>query len=157
MLTLDRRRFMAMSAFSFAGVAMPALAAAGTPMNVVRDPNCGCCGAWVDILRADGFEITVEHRLPADLVSYKVEKKIPFDMFSCHTASTGGYVIEGHVPAADIRRLLDEKPEAIGLAVPEMPYGSPGMGPEDKREAYDVFLIAKDGSTSVFTHYPAAA
>ena len=74
-------------------------------------------------------------------------------MVSCHTALIDGYVIEGHVPAADIRRLLEERPDAVGLAVPGMPDGSPGMGPEDDREAYDVFLIRKDGSTEVFSSY----
>ena len=74
-------------------------------------------------------------------------------MTSCHTAFVDGYVIEGHVPAADIRRLLSERPDAVGLVVPGMPYGSPGMGPEDNREAYDVFLINDDGSTEVFTSY----
>ena len=77
-------------------------------------------------------------------------------MSSCHTARVGGYIIEGHVPAADIRRLLDERRDAVGLAVPGMPYGSPGMGPETEREAYDVFLIRSDGSTEVFTSYAAA-
>ena len=77
-------------------------------------------------------------------------------MASCHTADVEGYVIEGHVPVADIRRLLDERPDAIGLAVPGMPYGSPGMGPESHREAYDVFLIRRDGTTEVFTSYAAA-
>ena len=77
-------------------------------------------------------------------------------MMSCHTGHAGGYVLEGHVPAADIRRLIEERPDAVGLTVPGMPYGSPGMGPEDKREAYDVFLIRRDGSTEVFSSYEAA-
>jgi hypothetical protein len=77
-------------------------------------------------------------------------------MISCHTGRVDGYMIEGHVPAADIRRLLDERPNAVGLAVPGMPYGSPGMGPETEREAYEVFLILRDGSTKVFSTYPAA-
>ena len=77
-------------------------------------------------------------------------------MISCHTGEIEGYMIEGHVPVADIRRLLAERPDAVGLAVPGMPYGSPGMGPEDQREAYDVFLIRRDGSSEVFTSYSAA-
>ena len=75
---------------------------------------------------------------------------------SCHTGRIAGYVIEGHVPAADIRRLLVERPDAIGLSVPGMPIGSPGMGPEDQREAYDVILIGRDGAANVFASYPAA-
>jgi hypothetical protein len=81
---------------------------------------------------------------------------IPEALVSCHTATVEGYVLEGHVPAADIRRLLTERPEALGLAVPGMPYGAPGMGPEDARDAYDVILIQRDGRASVFTRYPAA-
>lgn len=87
---------------------------------------------------------------------YKSQNGIPEAMASCHTARIGGYTLEGHVPVADIRRLLEEQPDAIGLAVPGMPYGSPGMGPESEREAYDVLLIRKDGTSEVFTHYPAA-
>ena len=87
------------------------------------------------------------------LVRFKLDNGVPQRMVSCHTALIDGYVIEGHVPAADIRRLLEERPDAVGLAVPGMPYGSPGMGPEDDREAYDVFLIRKDGSTEVFSSY----
>ena len=81
---------------------------------------------------------------------------VPVELSSCHTGSVDGYFIEGHVPAADIRKLLQERPEARGITVPGMPYGSPGMGPESKREAYDVLLIRKDGTSEVFTHYPAA-
>ena len=77
-------------------------------------------------------------------------------MHSCHTGKIEGYMIEGHVPPSDIRRLLAERPDAVGLAVPGMPYGSPGMGPEDRREAYDVFLIRADGSAERFAHYDAA-
>ena len=77
-------------------------------------------------------------------------------MASCHTGRIDGYMIEGHVPVADIRRLLDERPDAVGIAVPGMPYGSPGMGPESERDAYDVFLIRRDGSTEVFSSYAAA-
>jgi hypothetical protein len=87
---------------------------------------------------------------------YKLDSGIPQEMASCHTARVEGYMIEGHVPVADIRRLLGERPDAVGLAVPGMPYGSPGMGPENEREAYDVFLIRRNGSTDVFSHYAAA-
>ena len=77
-------------------------------------------------------------------------------MMSCHTAKIGGYFIEGHVPHSDIKYLIDESPEALGLAVPSMPYGSPGMGPEKEREAYDVFIVRADGTSDVFQHYPKA-
>lgn len=85
---------------------------------------------------------------------FKLDNGVPLRMLSCHTALVGGYVIEGHVPAADIQRLLEDRPEAVGLALPGMPYGSPGMGPEDDREAYDVFLIREDVSTEVYMSYP---
>jgi hypothetical protein len=87
---------------------------------------------------------------------FKRERGIPDDLVSCHTATIGDYTVEGHVPAADIRRLLAEKPAAIGLTVPGMVVGSPGMGPETEREAYDVILVGMDGTGSVFTSYPAA-
>ncbi len=128
----------------------------GISIHVLKDPNCGCCSAWIDILKADGFGVTVEEARPADLTRFKLRHGIPKTMISCHTGGIEGYMIEGHVPAADIRRLLNTRPDAIGLAVPGMPFGSPGMGPESEREAYDVFLIRRDGSTEIFSHYAAA-
>jgi hypothetical protein len=89
------------------------------------------------------------------LARYKLDNGIPQEMVSCHTGRIEGYMIEGHVPVADIRRLLEERPDAVGLAVPGMPYGSPGMGPESEREAYEVFLIRRDGSTEVYASYSA--
>lgn len=130
--------------------------ASGPAMHVLKDPNCGCCSAWIGILEQEGFEVTVEAARGTALTSYKTENGIPLDMISCHTGEIEGYMIEGHVPVADIRRLLDEGPDAIGLAVPGMPYGSPGMGPESSRDAYDVHLILSDGSTEIFTRYEAA-
>jgi hypothetical protein len=90
------------------------------------------------------------------LTEFKIESGIPKDMMSCHTAKVDGYFIEGHVPASDIKRLIADRPDALGLAVPAMPYGSPGMGPEDEREAYDVYIIDADGAAKVFQHYPKA-
>ncbi|MCQ0972077.1 DUF411 domain-containing protein [Paracoccus sp. TK19116] len=129
---------------------------AGPAIHVMKDPNCGCCSAWIEILENDGFAVTTERSLGTLLMRYKLENGIPQEMASCHTGSIEGYMIEGHVPVADIRRLLEERPEAVGLAVPGMPYGSPGMGPESEREAYEVLLIRRDGSTEVFTRYAAA-
>ena len=150
------RRTLLLGMAAVAGTApLPALAAA-PQIHVVHDRNCGCCKAWMAILRDEGFEVTSENSLGALLVRHKIEKGVPQAMMSCHTAEIEGYVIEGHVPPRDIRRLLAERPDAIGLAVPDMPYGSPGMGPEDRREAYDVFLIRKDGGTEVFASYEAA-
>lgn len=130
--------------------------ASPTAIRVAKDPNCGCCDAWIDILQADGFAAAVDLLDYEALQAHKAASGIPSDMVSCHTAHIDGYVIEGHVPPADIRRLLAERPDAIGLSVPGMPYGSPGMGPESEREAYSVHLIRRDGTTEVFTTYDAA-
>jgi hypothetical protein len=125
----------------------------GSEMHVMKDPNCGCCSAWIDILERDGFRVTTEASMGTVLMRYKFENGIPQKMVSCHTGRIDGYMIEGHVPTADIRRLLKERPDAVGLAVPGMPYGSPGMGPESARDAYDVFLIHHDRRTEVFSTY----
>jgi len=155
-LILSRRGFvLGACAASVAGT-VPAMADAGSALHVLKDPNCGCCSAWVDIVQADGFEVTVEESMGTALARYKLDNGIPQEMASCHTGRIAGYMIEGHVPPADIRRLLEERPDAIGLAVPGMPYGSPGMGPETEREAYEVFLIRRNGSTEVFSSYDAA-
>jgi hypothetical protein len=98
----------------------------------MKDPSCGCCSAWLEILENDGFAVTTKPSAGALLMRYKTENGIPQEMISCHTARVGGYMIEGHVPVADIRRLLDERLHAVGL-FPGMPYGSPGMGPECER------------------------
>lgn len=156
MPTLTRRSLL-VGAASLAALAPKVSLAQGAPaIHVLKDRNCGCCEAWVQILRADGFEVTTENSFGTLLVRHKLDNGIPQEMISCHTGEIDGYFIEGHVPPADIRRLLSERPDAVGLAVPGMPYGSPGMGPEDSREAYDVFLIRHDGSTEVFTSYEAA-
>ncbi len=123
---------------------------------VVKDPGCPCCNAWIGHLRDSGFAVSFEERSVEDLATFKRERGIPEDLVSCHTAVIGDYTIEGHVPAADIRRLLAEAPDAVGLSVPGMPIGSPGMGPETEREAYDVIFVGRDGSASTFTSYPAA-
>ena len=125
-------------------------------LNVRRDPNCRCCSAWIEILQADGFDVTVEESTGTELARYKLDNGIPQAMGSCHTGKIAGYMVEGHVPPRDIRRLLVERPDAIGLAVPGMPYGSPGMGPESERETYEVYLIRRDGSSEVFERYSAS-
>lgn len=157
MSTLSRRSLIT-GAASLVAVAPTFGFAQGAPaIHVLKDRNCGCCEAWVSILRADGMTVTTENSFGTLLIRHKLENGIPQKMISCHTGEIDGYFIEGHVPPADIRRLLHERPDAVGLAVPGMPYGSPGMGPEERREAYDVFLIRRDGSTKVFTSYEAAA
>ena len=114
---------------------------------VYKTPTCGCCKAWVDHLRANGFDVV--ERDSADLAPVKVAHGVPGALESCHTAVVDGYVIEGHVPADLVAKLLAERPEVAGLAVPGMPAGSPGMeGPY--KEAYDVLAFQKDGRTTVY-------
>ncbi|MDU9006479.1 hypothetical protein BCF46_3673 [Litoreibacter meonggei] len=125
-----------------------------TPIDVKKTNGCGCCIAWMDHLEENGFAPTGQDMFAGLLVRFKLENGIPQRMVSCHTSLIDGYVIEGHVPADDIRRLLRERPDAVGLAVPGMPLGSPGMDQSRWREDYDVFLIEKDGSTEVFASYP---
>ena len=156
-LRLNRRQLLIFGSSSIAAAPMTGFAnEAGTNIHVVKNPQCGCCNAWIEVLEVDGFNVTTEDRSNSDLAVFKFESGIPKDMMSCHTAKIGGYFIEGHVPASDIKRLIKERPDALGLAVPAMPYGSPGMGPEDQREAFDVFIIMANGTAEVFQHYPQA-
>lgn len=155
--TLSRRSILIGATSMLAASPLRAMAQGARPaIHVLKDPNCGCCSAWIDILAAEGFAVTTGQSTGALLMRYKSDNGIPEKMASCHTARVDGYMIEGHVPQSDIRRLIEERPDAIGLAVPGMPYGSPGMGAETERDAYDVFLIGRDGSTTVFSHYAAA-
>jgi len=119
-------------------------------VEVWKSPTCGCCKDWVTHMEANGFR-TVVHDTGNTAVRGRLGIATKYG--SCHTARVGGYAIEGHVPAADIRRLLKERPQAIGLAVPGMPVGSPGMdGPEyqGRKDPYNVLLIALDGSASIY-------
>ncbi|WP_092866261.1 DUF411 domain-containing protein [Albimonas pacifica] len=134
-----------------------ASAKAAPTIHVRKTSTCACCTAWGGILEHDGFAVTYENLAAGLLARHKFANGIPQEMVSCHTGEIDGYFIEGHVPPADIRRLLEERPDALGLAVPGMPYGSPGMGPEQGREAYNVFLIRRDRSTEVYTSYDEAA
>ncbi|MDF1671230.1 MAG: DUF411 domain-containing protein [Roseovarius sp.] len=147
------KRFAIATLFSI-GIAAQAIAQA-TPIDVKKTNGCGCCRAWMEHLEENGFAPTGEDMFAGLLVRFKLDNGVPQRMVSCHTGLIDGYVIEGHVPAEDIRRLLSERPDAVGLAVPDMPLGSPGMDQSRWREAYDVFLINNDGSTEVFSSYPA--
>ena len=156
-ITLSRRAILIGGTALLAASPLQALAQGARPtIHVLKDPDCGCCSAWIEILENEGFAVTVEPSVGADLMRYKILSGIPSEMASCHTGRIDGYMIEGHVPVADIRRLLNERPDAVGLAVPGMPYGSPGMGPESEREAYEVFLIRRDGAAMPYSSYDAA-
>jgi hypothetical protein len=126
---------------------------ATTPVMVVsKNPSCGCCVAWVDAMRSAGFEVEVHDVDNLDTI--KTQAGIPAGKGSCHTAQVGGYFIEGHVPAGDIRRLLAEHPRAKGLVLPGMPVGAPGMeGPGGSGQPYTVELVGMDGSTASFAQH----
>ena len=150
-----RKVLLAASALGLT-LAVPEANAQSRTLHVLKDPNCSCCSAWVSTVEKAGFKVTVETIDAIELDTFKRENGIPEALFSCHTGRIAGYLIEGHVPAADIVRLLNERREAIGLSAPGMPWGSPGMGSEAEREAYDVVLFGKNGKTEIFSHYKAA-
>jgi hypothetical protein len=135
---LTRRMMLALAASAAAGVATGASAAPKPAIKVSKDPNCGCCTGWVEHLRNNGFTATAVNT--ADMQAVKTRLRVPAELASCHTAEIAGYVIEGHVPAHAINRLLVEKPTARGLAVPGMPIGSPGME-GGRPEVYEVVLF----------------
>lgn len=121
-------------------------------VTVHKNASCGCCKIWVDRLRSAGFPVEV--RDVDNLNDIKQRVGIPYGMGSCHTAEVDGYFVEGHVPIEDVKRLLRERPDAKGLTVPGMPAGSPGMEvPSGAIQPYDVMLVGRDGSTSVFAHH----
>lgn len=151
-----RRRFvgsLVYGAIAVSGTLPGRVLADPIPVRVWKSPTCGCCKDWIKHLEASGFTVT-----SSDEGNSKARERlgIPVRFGSCHTAEVGGYAIEGHVPAKDILRLLDEKPDAVGLSVPAMPRGSPGMdGPAygGVRDPYDVLLIGADGKARVFQSY----
>ncbi len=148
---MQRRGFLAgaIAMLAAPGFAKPA----ATLVEVWKGPACSCCGGWIKHLEANGFETRVFDSGNTDI---RAAMGMPAKFGSCHTARVGGYAIEGHVPAREIRRLLNEKPRAVGLAAPGMPLGSPGMdGPEygSRKLPYDVLLVARDGGSTVFQAY----
>jgi hypothetical protein len=121
-------------------------------VHVWKSPTCGCCTAWVDHMRAAGFTVSITE--VDDTGPTRKRLGMPAKLGSCHTALVGGYVLEGHVPADDVKRLLRTKTAGLGLSVPGMPVGSPGMEMGPRLDPYDVLLVQRDGRTSVFSHYP---
>ncbi|MDX1588415.1 MAG: DUF411 domain-containing protein [Oleiphilaceae bacterium] len=129
---------------------------AADTMVVFMSPHCGCCGDWVAHLEENGF--AVERRKTDQVNLIKQQAGLPRELVSCHTGFINGYLIEGHVPASDIQRLLRETPRASGLSVPGMPTGSPGMEmPGAGRDAFDVVLFHADGQREVYNSYPATS
>jgi hypothetical protein len=151
---LSRRGFVAGAAGLFLlGARRPWVTAqAPTPITIYKSRTCGCCVKWVDHLRANGFTPTVHDEEEMDQL--KDEMGVPAPVRSCHTAVVGSYLIEGHVPASDIRRLLEERPKVAGLAVPGMPAGSPGMAePGTQPGGYDVLSFQSNGATRHFASH----
>lgn len=149
---MKRRSFLG----ALLAAALPAIAGAanGPTITVYKTPTCGCCHDWVAHLQKNGFEV-VAHDVP-DTSPYRKKFGVPGELGSCHTGVIDGYALEGHVPAAEIRRLLAERPKARGLSVPGMVVGSPGMETEGtKRHAYDVLLFDDAGGRKVYQHYAA--
>lgn len=131
-------------------LAAPVFASAMPVIEVFKSETCGCCEAWTEHLKKNGFTVKVSN--VANPSDYRQKFGIPDKLGSCHTATIGGYVIEGHVPSNEIKRLLKSGIKARGLAVPAMPLGSPGM--EGARtDPYDVFLVQPDGRATVYKHY----
>ena len=135
------------------GIAAAQQRPAGPVVEVYKSPTCGCCSKWIDHMRENGF--TVKATDVGDMTTVKAKYGVPDQVQSCHTGVVDGYVLEGHVPAADVRRLLKEKPAAVvGVAVPGMPVGSPGMEtPYVKADKYDVVTFDKKGGTTVFAKH----
>lgn len=125
--------------------------AAGEAVIMYKDPNCGCCGKWAEHMRASGFD--VKEVPTAKMLEVKRDAGVPQALGSCHTAKVGGYIVEGHVPAADVRRLLSEKPKVVGIAAPGMPQGSPGMEGPYPADRYDVLSFDREGGTAVFASH----
>jgi len=149
-----RRRDLLIAALAIGAVGGLRAAPALPPVEVWKDPSCGCCGDWVQHLRAHGFGVTVHET--GELPARRAQLGMPATLASCHSAAIAGYAIEGHVPAREIRRLLAERPRAVGLSVPGMKVGSPGMdGPAygGRVQPYDVLLVGADGRTTVYASY----
>ncbi|MCL7942854.1 DUF411 domain-containing protein [Marinobacter sp. ATCH36] len=120
-------------------------------IHVYKSPTCGCCSDWIDHLEDNGFNVKATDT--NDMGKIKADAGLIAGLGSCHTAFVGDYVIEGHVPADDIKRLLSEAPKATGLSVPGMPMGSPGMEMGDRKDAYKVILFNEAGQTRIFAEY----
>ena len=148
---MHRRNFLA------SGTALiatgPLWAEATSTLKIVKSPTCGCCSAWAEKMQQAGFAIDVTDVDQDTLYATKDRLGISPKLSGCHTAVIGGYFVEGHVPADDIRRLLADAPDARGITVPGMPMGSPGMEMGDVRDDFDVLLVLNDGSTLVYASH----
>jgi hypothetical protein len=128
------------------------MSAAEPAMTVYKTKTCGCCGKWIEHLRANGFTVNVKEVDATE--EARKQFGVPDQLASCHTGVVGGYAVEGHVPAADVRRLLKEKPKAKGISVPGMPLGSPGMEQGPRKDPYSVLLFDEKGGVKEYQKYP---
>lgn len=150
---MKRRLFLGHAGALAALVALPVLAVSPAgEVQVYKSPTCGCCGAWVEHMRGAGFKVVVTEVDNPSAVRARLG--LPDRYGSCHTATVGGYVLEGHVPAAEVKRLLATRPAALGLSVPGMVPGSPGMEAGTRHDPYQVLLIDRAGHGSVYASYP---
>ena len=137
-------------AIAFAAIFVGSAAHAAT-LTVYKHPSCGCCGKWVEHAQKHGSTVKVVES--EDMAAVKKRLGVPDKLASCHTSQVGGYFVEGHVPAADIKRLLAQKPKAAGISVPGMPLGSPGMEAGGQKQPYATVLVARDGKLSTFARH----
>jgi hypothetical protein len=146
---------MLMAGGLFLGMASMATAQEATPViDVLKQASCGCCGGWVVRMQEAGYTVNVRNVSGDELYAAKEASGFSDDLWACHTATVAGYTVEGHVPARELARLLEERPAALGIATPGMPTGSPGMEYGDEREAFDVVLVGLDRSEQVYASYP---
>ncbi len=133
------------------GLAVVSVAVKAEEIVVYRSPTCGCCEKWLAHLQTDGF--TIKDNVTNDVNAIKTKHGVTPKLASCHTATINGYVVEGHVPVDDIKKMLKTKPEIVGIAVPGMPVGTPGMEMGGKKEQYDVVSFDSKGNTQLFNSY----
>jgi hypothetical protein len=147
-----RKALLAVVGLGFGAAVVVAAQQAKPSVEVYKDPSCGCCSKWVDHLQANGFTVKTTDR--ADLADLKAKHRVPQKVQSCHMALVDGYVVEGHVPAEDVKRLLKERPAVVGIAVPGMPIGSPGMEVAGmKMQPFDVLAFDRAGQTRVYASH----
>ncbi|PZO00898.1 MAG: hypothetical protein DCF28_10810 [Alphaproteobacteria bacterium] len=150
--TVSRRVLLGAALGAAATTACAQVPRPAPELVVYKSPACGCCSAWVDHMRAAGFGARIVEQ--SDLAPIRKAQGVTDALAACHTALIDGYAIEGHVPAQDVQRLLLDRPEALGLAVPAMPLGSPGMEmPDGRRQPFETFLMLRGGATRVFARH----
>lgn len=136
-----------------AQVFSPQLTTEALNITVYRTPTCGCCKGWAEHLQQNNFEVTDIVKPEAEIQVIRQRHNLPQQLTSCHTAEINGYLVEGHVPVEDVKRLITQKPNLAGIAVPGMPIGTPGMEMGDRKESFDVVGFKQDGQTKVFHSY----